>query len=49
MTIAPMTATNAQGFAVFDTPIGACGIAWSSHGIVGLQLPEATAEGTRTQ
>jgi methylated-DNA-[protein]-cysteine S-methyltransferase len=46
MTAAPMT-VSAQGFAVFDTPIGACGIAWSPHGIVGLQLPEATADGTR--
>lgn len=30
------------GFALFDTPIGACGIAWSEGGIVGLQLPEAS-------
>jgi len=34
-----MTAT---GFALFETAIGACGIAWRAEGIVGLQLPEAT-------
>ena len=28
------------GFALFDTPIGSCGIAWGEGGIVGLQLPE---------
>jgi methylated-DNA-[protein]-cysteine S-methyltransferase len=30
------------GFALFETAIGGCGIAWSPAGIVGLQLPEAT-------
>src|SRR5258708_5749440 len=44
-----MTASTAQGFALFETPIGACGVAWSSRGIVGLQLPEATAERTRAR
>jgi methylated-DNA-[protein]-cysteine S-methyltransferase len=29
------------GFALFETAIGTCGIAWSSRGIVGVQLPEA--------
>ena len=36
-----------QGFTLFDTPIGACGVAWSKSGIAGLQLPEADAEATR--
>jgi methylated-DNA-[protein]-cysteine S-methyltransferase len=36
-----------QGFALFETPIGTCGIAWSARGIAGLQLPEATADATR--
>lgn len=36
-----------QGFALFDTPIGTCGIAWSKSGIAGLQLPEPTSEATR--
>ena len=32
-----------SGFALFDTPIGACGIAWHPAGLVGLQLPEKSA------
>lgn len=40
---------TAQGFALFDTPIGACGIAWSARGVAGLQLPEATADATRAR
>jgi methylated-DNA-[protein]-cysteine S-methyltransferase len=39
----------AKGFAIFETPIGVCGIAWSPRGITGLQLPEATAQGTRSR
>lgn len=31
----------ADGFALFDTAIGRCGIAWSTRGISGVQLPEA--------
>lgn len=38
---------STQGFALFDTPIGTCGIAWSGRGIAGLQLPEPTAAATR--
>jgi methylated-DNA-[protein]-cysteine S-methyltransferase len=34
-------------FALFETAIGSCGLAWSERGIVGLQLPEAQARGTR--
>jgi len=34
-------AMNAAGFALFETAIGTCGIAWGPAGIVGLQLPEA--------
>jgi len=30
---------SAAGFALFDTPIGACGIAWRGEALVGLQLP----------
>ncbi len=36
-------------FALFDTAIGACGIAWSEAGIVALQLPEADRERTRAR
>jgi methylated-DNA-[protein]-cysteine S-methyltransferase len=30
-----------QGFALFETPIGLCGLAWGESGLVGAQLPEA--------
>jgi methylated-DNA-[protein]-cysteine S-methyltransferase len=30
----------ARGFALFETEIGRCGIAWSDGGIAGVQLPE---------
>ncbi len=33
--------TESKHFALFDTPIGRCGIAWGPAGIAGLQLPEA--------
>jgi methylated-DNA-[protein]-cysteine S-methyltransferase len=35
-----------DGFSVFDTVIGACGIAWGPGGITGVQLPEGSAEAT---
>jgi methylated-DNA-[protein]-cysteine S-methyltransferase len=35
-----------QYYCVFDTPIGACGIAWSEHGITRFRLPEATRAAT---
>lgn len=34
-------------YALFGTAIGACCIAWSAHGLIGVQLPEANAEATR--
>lgn len=45
-TISEMTATEtthsgaARGFALFETALGTCGIAWGPGGIVGVQLPE---------
>ncbi|MDP2032208.1 MAG: methylated-DNA--[protein]-cysteine S-methyltransferase [Polaromonas sp.] len=36
-------------FALFDTAVGACGIAWGEAGICGLQLPEADAAQTRAR
>jgi methylated-DNA-[protein]-cysteine S-methyltransferase len=33
-------------YALFDTPLGTCGIAWSDRGIRRLHLPEATREAT---
>jgi methylated-DNA-[protein]-cysteine S-methyltransferase len=38
-----------QSFALFETPIGTCGIVWGPHGIVGVQLPEADAAATRAR
>jgi methylated-DNA-[protein]-cysteine S-methyltransferase len=37
----------AQGFALFDTAIGHCGIAWGARGVVGVQLPERHDRATR--
>jgi len=37
-------APSPQGFALFETPIGLCGLAWGERGLVGAQLPE-TAPG----
>jgi methylated-DNA-[protein]-cysteine S-methyltransferase len=38
-----------HGFALFDTDIGPCGIAWGARGIIGVQLPEATEARTRAR
>jgi methylated-DNA-[protein]-cysteine S-methyltransferase len=40
---------TAQGFALFDTSIGRCGIAWGARGIAGVQLPEASEPKTRAR
>jgi len=37
---------TAAGFALFDTAIGRCGIAWGNGGICGVHLPEATPSAT---
>lgn len=38
---------TADGFALFETAVGFCGIAWGARGVVGVQLPEADAAATR--
>ena len=38
-----------SGFALFDTAIGRCGIAWGERGVAGTQLPEAGEEETRVR
>ena len=40
---------TAQGFTLFDTSIGRCGIAWNGRGIVGVQLPESREPETRAR
>src|SRR4051794_41859580 len=37
------------GFALFETALGPCGIAWGPRGIVGVQLPERDAARTRAR
>jgi methylated-DNA-[protein]-cysteine S-methyltransferase len=50
---APDSAEDARGiaaadsFALFDTAIGHCGIAWGERGVAGVQLPEASESRTR--
>jgi methylated-DNA-[protein]-cysteine S-methyltransferase len=39
----------APGFALFNTSIGRCAVAWSAHGIVGVQLPEGGDAATRAR
>jgi len=39
----------AREFALFDTPIGRCGIAWGPRGVAGVQLPEEAEAATRTR
>lgn len=34
-------------FALFDTPIGRCGVAWSAQGIAAVQLPQQSETQTR--
>lgn len=33
---------NDSGYALFETPLGTCGIAWGPGGLRGLQLPESS-------
>jgi methylated-DNA-[protein]-cysteine S-methyltransferase len=40
---------TAHGFALFDTAIGRCGIAWGRRGVAGVQLPEAREPETRVR
>jgi methylated-DNA-[protein]-cysteine S-methyltransferase len=40
---------RADGFDLFDTAIGRCGIVWHGQGVVGMQLPEANERATRAR
>jgi methylated-DNA-[protein]-cysteine S-methyltransferase len=35
------------GFALFDTPIGCCGVVWNGRGVAGVQLPETDRRAVR--
>jgi len=37
------------GFALFETAVGTCGVAWGERGICGVQLPESDAATTRVR
>jgi methylated-DNA-[protein]-cysteine S-methyltransferase len=43
------TKTTEIGFALFDTAIGSCGIAWGERGIVSVRLPDSNAAKMRTR
>ena len=36
-----------QHYAIFDTPIGACGVVWGDRGVSGVQLPMGSEDKTR--
>jgi methylated-DNA-[protein]-cysteine S-methyltransferase len=38
-----------RGFALFDTPLGCCGVAWGARGLIGVQLPEGDRRRTRAR
>jgi len=40
---------TASGFALFETAVGKCAMAWGGNGIVGLQLPEASEGQSRAR
>ena len=41
--------TPVRAFALFETAIGACGIAWNERALLGVQLPERDAAATRAR
>jgi methylated-DNA-[protein]-cysteine S-methyltransferase len=45
----PSLRTRATAFALFDTAVGPCGIAWAERGIAGTQLPEEDRSATRAR
>lgn len=38
-----------RGYALFDTALGCCGVAWGAQGLLALQLPEADAATLRAR
>jgi methylated-DNA-[protein]-cysteine S-methyltransferase len=38
--------SSREQYCLFDTGLGACGVAWSEHGVTRLQLPEANRSAT---
>jgi methylated-DNA-[protein]-cysteine S-methyltransferase len=44
-----MSFTAAQAYAVFDTPIGCCAVAWSAAGLTSVWLPECDEAALRAR
>lgn len=42
-----MTTRTRLAYALFNTPIGACGVVWREHGLLGVALPARDAAATR--
>lgn len=40
---------NAEAYALFDTALGVCGVAWSDRGLTRLQLPERDPQATEAR
>ena len=45
----PSTMPTTSGFALFETAVGRCGVAWGPLGLTGVQLPEQDAAATRSR
>ncbi len=45
----PAPPVGGEGFALFETPVGCCAIAWAPTGVLGTQLPECTPAVTRAR
>lgn len=44
-----MNGAFVYAYALFETAIGRCGLAWGARGLVGVQLPEKSPQATRTR
>src|SRR5919109_5251687 len=44
-----MSGMTAASFALFQTALGPCGIAWTERGVCGIQLPEENTRATRAR
>lgn len=40
---------TSPAFALFDSPIGDCAVVWGERGLIGVYLPEADADATRSR
>jgi len=40
---------SSTAFALFESPIGDCAVVWGEHGLIGVYLPEADPQATRSR